>query len=1079
MSPTLPRRVLPTLPAVAAVVLTLTTAPPIAAGRAQPDEPDQLPRRPGQEYTVAGLGEEGYSGDGWAARDARLGEPLNIDVGPDGTVYIVDRANGRLRRVTPDGVIDTVPGTRSLRAPENDGPNVNGWIYSPSNRPAATAVAADGTVYLAGNDDIRRIERSGRITVLGGGGELTFDPEDGGTGGDGGPAKAAWIYEPSGIDVDDAGSVYVADTNNQRIRRIDRRGRITTIAGGGETPIGSAEGGPATSVRLPDPNRVAVDRDGTVYFSTEQGTTVYGVGADGALTKAAELPGDTEIGGIAVGPDGRLHVADAAGRVHRIAADGTSSDPVAGPWFGFVDDIAVGPDGDVYVAAEATAVRVAVGGDAGAATPPKPAESRWAGEEPGTVRVVAGNGREPAPPRPEEVAARISPPGPAGMTLGPDGTVYVAMPTRHQVLAIGEDGAVREFAGTGEAGAGEDGPLAERAQLDRPTAVAADTEGYVYVADTGNDRIVRVDADTGIIETDMTMPAPETLTVAPTGIVYATSANGERIFRLDGKPVPVAGGGDRWAQESDNAPARQASLWEPSAPVVDRSGTLYFVERGKPAVRAVRPNGVLVTVAGSSYLDVEEGGFGGDGGPATRAELNTPRDVAIGPDGSRYVADTYNNRIRRIDRRGVISTVAGTGERADRGDGGQAAKAALTEPDGIAVARDGTLYVTSAQTSRIRRIARDGTISTLADLAPAGDTERASEVSLGQVQSMDVGADGTLYVTDVVNGVRAMSRDGVLRRVELPGDNLPTVIATGRDGSLYFVHGGNTVRRRYPDGGIVRPPGGGEPAALTGVAIGPRGEVYTAGPEAVFRVREDGTLDELTNPTDNVGGIAVGPDGTVYVAVTNDHRVLAVAGGKAEPVAGNGESYGRPDEERDGRPALESPLSYPSDVAVTSDGALFISTTDGIRRVDTDGVIETVVPAERGRTSPASAKLAVGPGDDLYFVRRNQVRVLVGAAEWEAPSRFPWPLAWWLAGAVAVLAVGVVVLRHRNTTRRALAHPAPAQPDEPRPTEPTPAEPAPGESTTSEAAPGEPDEPKPTEPKPEEHRDEPEARDGG
>jgi len=208
-----------------------------AADPDEPAAPAPPPRRPGQVIVVAGTGEPGYSGDGFDAREARLGGLVSVDVAADGTVYLADLGNGRLRRVGTDGVIDTVEATRAKRSPDNDVDAGNGWIYSPRNSPHASDVTADGTLYVAAAEDIRRFAPNGRATVIGGNGELRFD---GGNGGDGGPATRAWIHEPGDLAADESGNVYVADTHNARIRRIDRRGTITTIAGGGELSIGSS-----------------------------------------------------------------------------------------------------------------------------------------------------------------------------------------------------------------------------------------------------------------------------------------------------------------------------------------------------------------------------------------------------------------------------------------------------------------------------------------------------------------------------------------------------------------------------------------------------------------------------------------------------------------------------------------------------------------------------------------------------------------------------------------------------------------------------------------------------------------------
>ncbi|MGH3875592.1 MAG: hypothetical protein ACRDSK_00995, partial [Actinophytocola sp.] len=607
--------------------------------------------------------------------------------------------------------------------------------------------------------------------------------------------------------------------------------------------------------------------------------------------------------------------------------------------------------------------------------------------------------------------------------------VYVAEPTRHRVRAIDPDGRARPFAGTGEEGSDGDGEPAEEARLAVPVSVAVDSEGYVLIADQHERVIRRVDPD-GIIDTVAENVEARQLAAGTNGTVYLTA--GELVYRLgaDGRPVPVAGGGERWAEKADGKPAAQAGLWETGAVAAD-GGSVYFAEAGKPSVRAVAPNGVLVTVAGNSYLSPEEGGFAGDGGPAVRAELNHPTGLAVGPDGERYVADTYNNRIRRIDDAGVITTVAGTGERADRGDGEPATKAALTEPTSVAVGRDGELYITSTTSSRVRRVDPDGTIDTLADLDPPRPDGKATATDLGTLRTLAVGVDGTLYL-DTAAGLRTVARDGTLDPA-MPGDaafRTSSEVVPARDGSLLALSGA-TLERYYPDGGVLHTPLGGPERAPTDdpakqpelrhLATGPRDEVYVGGTTAIHRVAEDGTLDQVYGRRggDDLGAFTVGPDGSLFVL--SGDQVLRLRDGKAEPVTAAESTY-RPADEEDGGPAKEASLSLPGDLAVTEDGTLFVTTADGVRRVDTGGDIDTVVPSTTNAddTIRSVTELAVGPGGDLYLgYAEGKVDVLVRPGELPTSSGSAW--LFWFGGVALVLAGAALtfVLRRRVAVRTA------------------------------------------------------------
>jgi hypothetical protein len=257
----------------------------------------------------------------------------------------------------------------------------------------------------------------------------------------------------------------------------------------------------------------------------------------------------------------------------------------------------------------------------------------------------------------------------------------------------------------------------------------------------------------------------------------------------------------------------------------------------------------------------------------------------------------------------------------------------------------------------------------------------------------------------------------------------PGVLASGPDGSLYLA--ANEVVRVTSDGAEVvvagsrsaqQPPSPDQPATnaalrVEDLAVGPTGELHLTSRGSVYALRDDRLVEVLGagGEGERRGRITVGPDGVLYVVA--GHRVLAVRDGRAEPVAGNGQSTSpsSAEEDEDGGPALEASLSHPTDVAVTADGTLFVSTSDGIRRVTTDGDIDTVLPPRSDGQPPAST-LAVGPGEDLYFLdrNRNELGVLVRPAELDTPFRFPWVVLWIAVAAVVLAAAGVLVIRRRS-----------------------------------------------------------------
>ena len=994
---------------VAAMVAVI--APPAAADQgsavlgAVRDDGGRL----GQVVVVAGTGREGYSGDGWSARDARISD-ASLSVGPDGTVYLAQFAQGRVRAVTPSGIIDTVPGTVARQRPRESDPAYAEWRANPADSPHATTVGADGSLYIAGSETVTRRLPDGTIVRIAGGG----DDEDDGTGGDGGPATEANLIAPTDVAVDAAGTVYVADLYSGRIRRIDASGMITTVAGGGPIAPAAGQGRPATELSLDEVSSVAVDSAGTLYFTTNGDAKLVGrIAPDGTFTTVIGTDqANAWYGGIAVDGDDNLYVNDLLnGLIREVTPDGVITD--VGPVQGGAD-LAVGPDGDIYSSGNARVYRLVRHGAPPAPARPARRESRWADREPGTVETVFGTGEAPAEDAP--VVDHESP-GPDQVAVAPDGTVYYVDTSRVQVGSVAPDGTTTVLTGPWE----------------DPTSVAVGPDGEAYVTDTRNGRVHRIDpgADTSTV-IDTPLEKPKGVAVDAAGTLYVTDkANDDAAVRrigADGTSSVVAGGGDLWEDDAENQPATSAALGDLTTVAVDQAGTVYFHDVYFSAIWRMGPDGVLRAGPGSPFGGVDYG-FGGDGGPADLAEINSPGGLAIGPDGSVYIADTLNNRIRRVTPDGVITTVAGTGEPAEKGDDGPAVEAALLEPTGIAVGDDGTVYVTSPVGGTIRRIDPAGTITTLTRFTPSPDEGRpATEAPIQFIEGVTVDGAGTPSVLVNQDQLRSVDEAGRLHVDNVTG----THVVTGPDGSTY-VAGPWMVDRHYPDGTVVpmmgrgqATPSDGQPAIsagmnVTDVAVGPDGELYVAGDTQVFRIDEEGLLELVV--TQAVAGMAVGPDGTLYVAVSDDNRVLRIRDGETATFAGNGESWSEDDENGDGGPATEALLWSPRDVEVAPDGTVYVSSIDGIRRIATDGTIETIVPPADDSNGDGPEKLALDAHGNLYFTEPQlfRVRVVVAAGEIVIPG-FGWDTMW-LGVNLAVAAFVFVEVRRRRLLEEVVGQP--------------------------------------------------------
>lgn len=214
----------------------------------------------------------------------------------------------------------------------------------------------------------------------------------------------------------------------------------------------------------------------------------------------------------------------------------------------------------------------------------------------------------------------------------------------------------------------------------------------------------------------------------------------------------VAGNGQS-GYAGDGGLATGTTLYYPQGMAIDRNGNLYIADRGNNRIRKVDAGGVIATVAGNGVS-----GFSGDGGQATTAKLFHPSGVAIAADGSLYIVDQDNNRVRKVDPTGVISTVAGTGNAGYSGDGGPATNAALNVPIAVALDNAGNFYVSDSNNFRIRKIDATGTITTFAGngmtgSAGQGDGGPATSAALNYPYGITIDASGHLYIAEQIGQI--------------------------------------------------------------------------------------------------------------------------------------------------------------------------------------------------------------------------------------------------------------------------------------------------------------------------------------
>ena len=826
--------------------------------------------------TVAGTGQfrggETFSGDGGPALQADLNPFSAVAVDGAGNIYIVESAYNRIYRVDPSGTITTIAGNGLWGFSGDGGPALQAGL----NDPVAVAVDREGNVYIADYRDhrIRKIDSSGTIATFAGTGVPGFS-------GDGGPAVQAELNRPWGVEVDGTGNVYIVDSYNHRIRRVDPSGTITTIAGTGQNSF-SGDGGPAVQAGLASPTGAAVDREGNVYIADRSNRRVRRIDPSGTITTIAGTgqPGFNEDFSGDFSGDGGPAVQAELNSPTGVAVDGA---------------------GNVYFAdARNHRIRMI--------------------DPSGTIGTFAGTGQygfsEDGGPA---VQTHLN--APIDVAVDGVGNVYFADARNHRIRMIDPSGTIGTFAGTGQYGLSGDGGPAAQAELHLPQSVAVDGAGNVYIADTRNNRIRRVD---------------------PSGTIITIAGTGQPGFN------------ENFSEgfSGDGGPAVQAQLDGPTGVAVDEAGNVYIADYGNHRIRRVDPAGTITTIAGTGQPGFNRN-FRGDPSPAVQVQLNYPRGVAVDGAGNIYIADTVNHLVRRVDSSGTITTVAGNETPSGiafhytglprvipglSGDGGPAVQAQLDFPRGVAVDGAGNVYIADTRNNRIRRVDPSGTIATVAGINDLEEFRGVLEYPTG----IAVDAAENVYIADSGNrSVRRVDPSGTI--VTFAGNGqYPSIAGAIGDGSPAF-----RAQFAYP----------------SGVAVDGAGNVYIAEREGnrIRRVDPSGIIATFAGTgqdgfagdggpaiqawLNRPKGVAVDGAGNVYFVDARNHRIRKVDSmGTITTFAGTGQYPSIPVFSGDGGPAVQAELSSPWGVAVDGASNVYFadSGNNNIRRVDSSGTITTI-----------------------------------------------------------------------------------------------------------------------------------------
>ena len=702
------------------------TAPQLESGRttltlqnrgglAQRDfliDPIPLQELPSGSITTI-VGGTTFTGDGGPAVDAPVARPEQTAIDASGNVYFADTSNHRIRKVDrATGVITTVAGNGDIGLSGDGGPA----IAATFTFPAGVALDGSGNLFIAdtGNSRIRRVDAVTGVIATIAGRRLGY-------GGDEGPAIAADLNAPRGLALDAAGNLYVADSTNHRIRKITVAGFITTVAGNGQADF-SGDNGPATAAALNSPRALAVDSSGNLWIADTFNGRIRWVDAAGVIrTIDAGTLGFPR--GIAVGVDGDVFVSDtgnhrilrvnSAGSVSTVAGAGTPgfSGDRGSPTEAFLNEpygLSVDGAGILVIADRGNnrIRRIAEGGE-------RRLTPIGVSLGPKVITTIAGNGQldfigDEGP----ATAARLR--SPSAVVSDASGNLFVADSANHRIRRVDRAaGTISTVAGTGRAGFAGDGGLAAEALINFPQGLAIDGAGAIYIADTENHRIRRIDP-VGVIRT-----------FAGTGVAGYSGANGR---------------------------AESALLSHPTGIAIDRQGNVYIADTGNHRIRRVAAEtGLITTVAGNGGTN-----FSSDERPATEVSLNSPRSVAVDSSGNLYIADSGDDQIRRVDfRTQIIQRIAGTGERTFYGDGGPALAAALNFPLSVAIDRAGAVLILDSFNHRLRHVQTEtGVIRTIAGIGIPGflgDGGPAADAMLWAPSHVAVDAAGNILLADTVN----------------------------------------------------------------------------------------------------------------------------------------------------------------------------------------------------------------------------------------------------------------------------------------------------------------------------------------
>jgi sugar lactone lactonase YvrE len=820
--------------------------------------------------TFAGTGVPGFADGNGAV--AMFEKPTGLAIDSGGNLYVADESNHRIRKITSLGVVSTFAGSGVAGFAEGPVDSAK-FLY-----PSGVAADADGNIYVAdsGNQRIRKITAStGIVSTVAGTGVAGFTD---------GASDAAQFSSPQGVAVDASGSVVVADTGNHSVRMITA-GSVTTLAGTGVSGFTDGQGGTA---QFASPRGVAMDATGTIYVTDSENHRIRQISPDGLVSTLAGSGVSGQLdspavglypinasqfgvaNGIAINTTGDLFVTQ-EGSVRKIVRSATLPTLTVTPDAEGTGERALSGSVDrpllygatYYFRARGTSYRDSVTGDILSFVARRADISVFAGNNttaPVLTHLQAGVvdfGNTPTG-TPFTRSFTISNPGTWPLTVS-----AVNLPAGFQLTG----------------GVGVINPLDSATfQITIPATSAGKYSGNVVITDDAPEKttfsfpIAGVVLDPPVLTTlDRTAAGSGTATLNATVNPRDSSTNvwfeWSQDPNFNGVMVSTLAGSISGYVEGS---AANAKFNQPSGFVVDSAGNTFVADQQNHRIRKIAPDGTTSTFAGTGVAGFADGS-------ATTAQFNQPTGLALSSTGILYVADSKNHRIRAINSTGAVTTYSGLGTVGFTD--GIASAARFSSPTGLAIDNFGVLYVADTDNNRIRKVALDGSVSTLAGTGNAGATNGAgSSAEFSGLVGIARDSAGFLYVTETGSqAVRKIAPDGTTGifagNAATPGFvdstgaaarfSSPTGLAVSATGVLYVADKGNHRVRSVSASGVVTTVAG------TGIS----GTVNGFGDVAQF-------FSPFSITTTASGGVIVGESGSSAVRkITSLQTLLAAATG--------------------------------------------------------------------------------------------------------------------------------------------------------------------------------------------------------